>query len=118
LSSFGAGIWRLFINDGSGSFSISQDFEAPANPSCGTAMDLDNDGDLDIVLLDEIADVVILMENVTTEGDLNCDLLVNVEDLLAVISDWGPCGVPCPADFDGNGTVNIIDLLFVISHWG
>ena len=46
---------------------------------------------------------------------------VNVADLLAVITSWGPCfGGPqiCPADIDGSGTVNVADLLAVITNWG
>ncbi|MCI0364633.1 MAG: dockerin type I domain-containing protein, partial [Phycisphaerales bacterium] len=57
-------------------------------------------------------------------GDLNGDGVVNVLDLLAVISAWGPCPPPpgsCAADISppgGDGTVNILDLLAVISNWG
>jgi len=57
-------------------------------------------------------------------GDIVSDGTVNVSDLLAVISAWGPCPAPpatCPADIDppgGNGAVNVGDLLSVISHWG
>jgi len=50
---------------------------------------------------------------------------VNVSDLLAVISAWGPCvggGPTCAADiaplYVGDGTVNVNDLLNVISAWG
>jgi hypothetical protein len=49
---------------------------------------------------------------------------VNIEDLLAVISQWGPCQPPpalCTADIaptGGDGNVNIADLLAVISGWG
>ena len=52
------------------------------------------------------------------------DLVVNVDDLLAVINSWGPCppaGNPCIADIApslGNGTVNVDDLLAVINAWG
>jgi hypothetical protein len=52
--------------------------------------------------------------------------VVNVEDLLAVISAWGPCADPnnCSADIAppgppmGNDVVNVEDLLAVISAWG
>ncbi|MCI0365335.1 MAG: dockerin type I domain-containing protein [Phycisphaerales bacterium] len=44
------------------------------------------------------------------------DGLVNVVDLLAVISNWGAAGGA--ADVTGDGTVNIADLLAVISAWG
>lgn len=54
-------------------------------------------------------------------GDVNHDGLVNVDDLLAVINDWGPCPQPprtCPADVNGDGAVNVNDLLIVINNWG
>ncbi len=51
------------------------------------------------------------------------DGVVNVSDLLAVISAWGVCqGSPCVADIApagiGDGVVNVSDLLMVISSWG
>ncbi len=53
-------------------------------------------------------------------GDVNGNSAVNVADLLAVISGWGPCPNPnnCPADINNDDTVNVADLLAVISHWG
>jgi hypothetical protein len=51
--------------------------------------------------------------------------VVNIDDLLAVISAWGPCPAPpaaCPANIVNSGAsagvVNIDDLLAVISAWG
>lgn len=61
-SSF-SGDWRLYENDGSGSFTFREEFAAPAAASCTLFADLDNDRDLDIVLIDEIADEVIIMQN-------------------------------------------------------
>jgi hypothetical protein len=50
------------------------------------------------------------------------DQVVNVVDLLAVISAWGPCppGCPtgCPADTNNDCVVSVIDLLTVITNWG
>jgi hypothetical protein len=46
---------------------------------------------------------------------------VNIDDLLSVINNWGPCAAPCAADIapvGGNGAVNIDDLLAVINAWG
>jgi hypothetical protein len=52
-------------------------------------------------------------------GDVNGDSVVNVNDLLAIISHWGPASPNFPAaDIDQNGVVNVSDLLAVISHWG
>ncbi len=61
------------------------------------------------------------------------DNVVDVNDLLAVISAWGACPghhdhdrarapvIACPADIappGGDGLVNVDDLLVVISNWG
>ncbi|MCI0629246.1 MAG: hypothetical protein L0Y44_01155 [Phycisphaerales bacterium] len=54
--------------------------------------------------------------------DVSGDGVVNVDDLLAVISAWGSCPPgSCPADIappGGDGVVNVDDLLAVISAWG
>ncbi|MCI0365884.1 MAG: M12 family metallo-peptidase [Phycisphaerales bacterium] len=52
------------------------------------------------------------------------DGVVNVSDLLAIISSWGACPPPptvCLADIappGGDGVVNVSDLLGIISLWG
>jgi hypothetical protein len=59
-------------------------------------------------------------------GDVNHNHVVDVNDLLAVVSTWGPCPAPCPppctADISptgsGNCVVDVNDLLAVISSWG
>ena len=52
-------------------------------------------------------------------ADINADGVVNVGDLLAVISEWGLCpSACCPADINHDGAVNTIDLLEVIANWG
>ena len=50
-------------------------------------------------------------------GDVNGDGVVNVEDLVAVITAWGPCD-GCAADLNGDGQVNVEDLIEVITNWG
>ena len=50
------------------------------------------------------------------DGDTNGDGFVDVEDLLAVIGQWGTESPEC--DFDGNGIVNVNDLLAVVGAWG
>lgn len=57
------GDWRLRSNNGDGTFTLVQDFTAPAAASCSIALDFDNDGDVDLALIDELDDVVILMRN-------------------------------------------------------
>ena len=50
-------------------------------------------------------------------ADVTGDGVVNVSDLLAVLSAWGPCA-GCPEDINGDGVVNITDLLEVLASWG
>lgn len=50
------------------------------------------------------------------EDDINADGIVNIEDLLAVISRWGPC--VCIEDINGDANVDVTDLLLVIQDWG
>ncbi|MCI0365722.1 MAG: hypothetical protein L0219_17820 [Phycisphaerales bacterium] len=50
-------------------------------------------------------------------ADISSDDIVNVTDLLAVISAWGACP-GCAADISGDDIVNVTDLLAVISAWG
>lgn len=52
-------------------------------------------------------------------GDLNNDGVVNVADMLILLSQWGQCGEGnCPADLNGDGTVDVSDLLILLSNWG
>jgi hypothetical protein len=53
----------------------------------------------------------------TCAGDVNGDSVVNVNDLLVVINQWGPCG-GCSGDTNGDGVVDVTDLLTVINGWG
>lgn len=67
--------------------------------------------------------VTVSSQQPTCNSDIDNDGLVNVDDLLAVISAWGACADPsdCPADIaplGGDGVVNVDDLLAVISAWG
>ena len=50
-------------------------------------------------------------------GDVDGSSSVDVTDLLAVISAWGPCE-ECDADIDASGSVDVTDLLAIISAWG
>jgi hypothetical protein len=57
-----------------------------------------------------------------TQGDVNCDGLVDADDLTAVILAWGPCPAPpavgvCPADVNGSGAVDSDDLVVVVLNW-
>lgn len=49
-------------------------------------------------------------------GDVTGDGVVDVADLLAVLSAWGACS-GCEADLDGDGSVGVSDLLEVLGNW-
>ncbi|MCH2133204.1 MAG: hypothetical protein MK116_05580 [Phycisphaerales bacterium] len=53
----------------------------------------------------------------TCPGDATGDDSVDVDDVLAVLNQWGACS-DCPADFNDDGFVNVDDLLFLLSAWG
>jgi hypothetical protein len=61
------------------------------------------------------------------KGDVTGNGVVDIDDLVAVITSWGTCPAPpavCPADLPpsvggtGDGVVNIDDLVTVITNWG
>jgi probable HAF family extracellular repeat protein len=53
-------------------------------------------------------------------GDINGDGAVDVQDLLILLSAWGPCTKQgdCPADLNGDGVVDVSDLLILLGNWG
>lgn len=50
-------------------------------------------------------------------ADLNGDNLVNVLDLLLLLTAWGP-NPGDPADLNGDGNVDVVDLLQMLTVWG
>ncbi|MCP3979619.1 MAG: hypothetical protein GY716_09855, partial [bacterium] len=44
--------------------------------------------------------------------------IVGFDDLLVIISAWGPCPPDCPQDLDGSGDVGFGDILRVVAEWG
>jgi hypothetical protein len=54
-------------------------------------------------------------------GDLNNDGVVDVFDLLELLSAWGFCAncefIACPADLDGDCFVDVFDLLILLGNW-
>ncbi len=118
LNSSFSGDWWLYINDGAGGFTHTTTFAAPVAASDALLFDIDNDGDLDLGLMDELADVVIIEKNSGTAnspGDLDGDCLVNLTDFTAFtgcIQGPGVCtGVGCyVVDFDDDCDVDFADF--------
>jgi len=123
LSSFN-GDWRLFLNTGLGVFTLLQELPSSQAASCSIPVDLDNDGDIDLALIDELADELVICRNsgYTPLGDLNLDGQIEGADLGILLSAWGqawsPGGPPLIADLDGDGVVGGADLGMMLAHWG
>lgn len=49
--------------------------------------------------------------------DVNGDGVVDIGDVLQVLSDWGSCD-GCIADVNNDGQVDISDMLLVLANWG
>ena len=47
-------------------------------------------------------------------ADIDGDGVVDIQDVLQILSDWGSSG----SDVNGEGITNILDLLVAISQWG
>jgi len=50
-------------------------------------------------------------------GDVTGDGIVDVADILELLSQWGPCS-GCSGDLNGDGIVGVPDLLIVLDNWG
>jgi hypothetical protein len=93
--------------------------------------DLDDDGDVTEPLpvdLDFVPRVVganldmgaFEFQGVPCRADITGDASVGIDDLLAVISGWGPCvpGEECNADLNLDSAVTLLDLQRIIDDWG
>ena len=57
----------------------------------------------------------------TCLGDVDGNGIVDVNEFLQVLADWGPCPAlpaPCESDYDRDGIVGINDLLISLAAWG
>lgn len=57
-----------------------------------------------------------IIASAACEGDIGGDGEVNINDLLAVIGQWGES--KSEADINTDGIVDVTDLLIVVGNWG
>jgi subtilisin family serine protease len=52
-------------------------------------------------------------------ADLDGDGMVDVDDFLFLLANWGPCpvGPGCPGDIDRDGQVGVNDFLIMLANW-
>jgi hypothetical protein len=50
-------------------------------------------------------------------GDANQDGVTDVDDLIFVLMNWGPCGETCEGDLNCDEMITVDDLLLVITNW-
>ena len=86
------------------------------------AIDCDGDQVIDVmqIFLDPFldADQDGLLDSCTScPGDTNGNGLVDTNDILVVLSDWGTCQ-NCPGDVNGDGMVGVDDIIVIIAAWG
>ena len=51
-------------------------------------------------------------------GDLDGNGVIDVSDLLILLSGWGECDDICDADLNSDGVVDVSDLLMLLGNWG
>jgi len=78
----------------------------PVPPVVASVEDEDGSGTLDI------CDGVVCPTDFDGSGE------TEFQDLLTLLSAFGPCGTPCPADVNGDGVVDLPDLLATLNGWG
>ncbi len=114
-SSFG-GEWIVMKNDGTGAFDFFAELDAPNAASCSLMHDFDNDGDLDLGLVDELANVLILSRNDGTavaDGDFDANGNLDLADIDALNEQIATGNNGALYDLNGDGTVDRSDL----SRW-
>ncbi len=120
------GDWFLFENDGNGNFTFVQEFFAPIAASCAVMMDVDTDGDLDLTLIDELADVVIIHQQEGPllqefiRGDASWDGSIDISDailtLTVLFNCTQICSCPDVLDVNDDSNTDISDPIYTLIY--
>jgi hypothetical protein len=105
-----SGTWRVYENDGTGTFANPQDYPASSAASCAIFHDRDNNGVMDMTGIDEIDDLIFLFDNASS--GLLCDDITSIQAkcqaggtiLFRVVllnsTDWAGTNITCTVDGD------------------
>jgi FG-GAP-like repeat/Bacterial Ig-like domain len=107
------GEFLALTNNGNGQFQFFAEFDAPTAASCALMFDRDNDGDLDLGLFDELANVLLLRNNTGTpvgDGDFDADGDLDVSDLNALVQQVASPSGSLVFDLTGDGVLDDADL--------
>jgi hypothetical protein len=116
LTSSFQGEFLVLLNNGTGQFQFHLELNAPTAASCGLMFDMDNDGDMDLGLVDELANVMTLQRNQGSHvalGDFNADGTLGLTDIDALVSNIAGMSGNLIFDVTGDGLVDVTDL----SRW-
>jgi hypothetical protein len=85
----------------------------------GAGAQLHAGGDFSVTGAGAAASGIAAASLVGAVGDANGDLLVNFDDITAILNHWGSVypGNTGPGDANGDGAVNMADLSSTIAHW-
>ena len=118
---------RYFFAHGLHNNSDFMDLNRRIFDSCGhdvySIVDLNDAGQIALQLRIELNLEHSAILSMARAGDADGDGAVGVNDLLAIIGNWGEwtaedtCGSEFIADLDGDGQVNVSDLLTCIGDW-
>ena len=89
---------------------------------CGTTYTTDQRGYCRPFLSGSSCDIGAYEYSNTIFGDVNCDCVVDIEDIMLVANSWAcQSGDACydeRYDLDGDGDIDIVDIMLVAANWG
>ena len=122
-------VWGEVMLDGELAVQLTDDFVPEAGDTFSVIDYSARDGEFTIHTFDPLPEglewqltyepdgvvLAVIDEVVECPADITGDGVVDVLDLLQVLSQWGGSGT---ADITGDGVVDVLDLLEVLSAWG
>ncbi|MDP7008079.1 MAG: hypothetical protein QGI78_00745 [Phycisphaerales bacterium] len=107
-----ADIFMQIDGNGFGQFDVTNVFLGDVMVDMGWPLGWQN-VEIDRIYMDGYMDVTPLSN--PCPQDVNGDSIIDVEDVLATIGNWGNAG---EGDVNGDGIVDVTDLLEIVAAWG